>query len=70
MVVESCDKRFISVAETMVSILDLIGRDIRITVTDRLIVFGDLSLDVFKHLVNFARKRISLRFQIIGFLIP
>ena len=43
MVVESCDKRFISVAETMVSILDLIGRDIRITVTDRLIVFGDLS---------------------------
>ena len=42
----------------------------RITVTDRLIMFGDLSLDVFKHLVNFARKRISLRFQIIGFLIP
>ena len=27
-------------------------------------------IDVFKHLVNFARKRISLRFQIIGFLIP
>ena len=42
----------------------------RITVTDRLIMFGDLSFDVFKHLVNFARKRISLRFQIIGFLIP
>ena len=70
MVVESCYERFISVAETVVSILDLIGRNIRITVTDRLIVLGDLSFDVFKHLVNFARKRISLRFQIIGFLIP
>ena len=42
----------------------------RITVADRLIMFSDLSLDVFKGLVNFARKRISLRFQIIGFLIP
>ena len=69
-VIESCNKRFISVAETVVSILDLIGRNIRITVADRLIMFSDLSLDVFKGLVNFALKRISLRFQIIGFLIP
>ena len=51
----------------MVSILDLIGRDIRITVTDRLDSVWRLSFDVFKHLVNFARKRVSLRFQIVVF---